>query len=299
MNPLMANGRGMGWPRSVQVLVQIVWTLNPTLTSFSGCDQSLEVSPCDWLRIGFSCRCPPSARLCMDVFVAVCFYPPDLFPPLVMAPVYYEIKEWNILVYVLPSSLVWSSMWLLLYSLFMSAPVLHISSAYGQSMKSPLCFGLQCGFSNRCLFSIGLCMDVFVAAHFYLPDFLFFPEMVFITYEIKEWSCLCYVFVCSLVWFTLWMWPKNHILVIPVFLWLSSKSVWVTCVQLLQKSLLLKLVLSKAENEKWSASILATTGKDKRCVEVCLWKKKYLSSTDCRLQSENLTGAHGEPRQEP
>ena len=135
MNPLMANGHGMGWPRSVQVLVQIVWTLNPTLMSFSGCDQSLVVSPCDWLRIGFSCRCPPSARLYMDVFVAVCFYPPDLFPPLVMAPVYYEIKEWNILVYVLPSSLVWSSMWLLLYSLFMSAPVLHISSAYGQSMK--------------------------------------------------------------------------------------------------------------------------------------------------------------------
>jgi len=205
MNLLMTNGRGMGWPRSVQVFVQLAWTLYPRL---------------------------------------------------------------------------------------------DISSAYGQNMKTSRCFGLHSGFSTRCLFSMGLCMDVFVAVCFYPSDFLFFPVMVFITYEIKEWSCLCYVFVCSLAWFTLWTWPKNHILDIPVFPLPPSMSVWVTCIQPRQKSLLLKLVLSEAENEKWSASNLATTGNDKRCVEECLWKRD-LSTTDCILQSENLTSAHGEPRQEP
>jgi hypothetical protein len=82
--------------RSVQVFVQLVWTLNPGLNISSGHGQNVMLSPFVGLRSGYSSRCLFSASLCMDVFVAVCFYPPDNFLILVMISLPYEIKQGKI-----------------------------------------------------------------------------------------------------------------------------------------------------------------------------------------------------------
>ena len=113
MIPLMVNGRGKGWPRSVQVFVQIVWTLNPEWVMFSGCGKDVMVSPSAEVRIGCSCRWPFPTDLSMDVFVAVCFYPPDPYFVLVMVLVTLVIKEWSCFVYVPACFLLRFSPWLL------------------------------------------------------------------------------------------------------------------------------------------------------------------------------------------
>lgn len=111
MNPLMVNGRGEGWPWSVQFLVQLVWILNPELVSDSSGGQLVL----DSSVVGRNSVCrkwhPCSLGLYMDVFVAACFYPPDL--SFVMAPGRYEIKRCSCLVYVPVCFLVRSSLWLL------------------------------------------------------------------------------------------------------------------------------------------------------------------------------------------
>ena len=119
----MVNGHGEGWPRFVQVLVRLAWTLNPELVSdSSGGQLVLDSSAVGWNSV---CRkgCPCSLGLCMDVFVAACFYPPD--PSFVMAPGRYKIKRWSCLAYVLVCSLVRSPLWSLPKSLvvFPSAAV--------------------------------------------------------------------------------------------------------------------------------------------------------------------------------
>ena len=109
---VMANGRGKGWRRSVQVFVQIVWTLNPKLYTSSVCGQNVLTSCCVGVRSGLISRCLFSLGLCMDVFVAVCFYLPDILFFLVMMFLPDEIKEWSYLCYLAACSPVWFSLWL-------------------------------------------------------------------------------------------------------------------------------------------------------------------------------------------
>ena len=113
MNPFMVNGRGMGWPRSIQFFVQLAWTINPEMVFSSGRERKVMFSCSVNLRSGFSSRSLFPTRLCMDVFAAVCFYPLDILFLLVMASLPYEIKDWSCLGYVSVCPLVWLSLFFL------------------------------------------------------------------------------------------------------------------------------------------------------------------------------------------
>jgi len=113
MNPFMVNDRGMGWPRSVQFFIQLAWTINPGMVFYSGREQKVKFSCFVNLLSGFSSRSLFPTRLCMDVFVAVCFYPPDILFLLVMASLPYEIKDWSCLGYVSVCPQIWLSLFFL------------------------------------------------------------------------------------------------------------------------------------------------------------------------------------------
>ena len=100
MNPFVVNCHGEGWPLVVQIFVRMVWTLNPGLVLWSGCGQYKNSTLFCGSRISFRSDCLLALGLCMDVFVTVCFYPPDLFLLSVLVKVYSEIKESNHFVYV-------------------------------------------------------------------------------------------------------------------------------------------------------------------------------------------------------
>ena len=100
MIPFVVNCHGEGWPLVVQIFVRMVWTLNPGIVLWSGCGQYENSTLFCGSRVSFRSVRLLALGLCMDVFVAVCFYPPDLFLLLVLVKVYSEIKESNHFVYI-------------------------------------------------------------------------------------------------------------------------------------------------------------------------------------------------------